>query len=466
MARDALPLLIVALSSTAFCLDNGVGRTPALGWSTWNYFETKINQTLVQEMADAMVSTGLRDAGYSYLNLDAGVWSPTRTNGTGELQPDPLKFPDGIKALADRLHAQGLKLGLYINLGPDTGTCGRIGSMGNYEKDAKTLAGWGMDYLKVDYCAYNPLKTGDKPWTPPIATQLSAWQDLRDALNKTGRPIWFNACPRSFEGSLVAPDPKAEDCKPVTPGCDTPGCPRQRCIVDGPPHEWNGETRSALANSILTERSNSHDGWGSAMSNLDALLELRPEPDVGGPGFFSDGDMLHSCNFGGGAVGHDPQGMKPGEYQAQFAVWAVMASPIIISADLRSLQRAHPDCLAMLKNKEVLAVHQDLAAQAPTIIFKNRTAIDAVTGAVVTAQGFSRMMHDGSVALALLNREDRGRIDLAVKWEDVGLPASTTCNVRDIINQQDLPKATGSYSSSVNAHTTNFVRIGSCVPTF
>ena len=94
-------------------------------------------------------------------------------------------------------------------------------------------------------------------------------------------------------------------------------------------------------------------------------LQLRPVPDASGPGFFSDGDMLQSCNFGKGRTGGDKGGMKQQEYQAQFAVWAVLASPMIISADLRSLAQAHPDCLAMLKSPEVLAVNQDPAAHAP-----------------------------------------------------------------------------------------------------
>merc|ERR1711865_1336533 len=92
--------LAVLAFAPALSLDNGVGRTPALGWSSWNYVQDNVNQTFIHGIADALVSTGLRDAGYEYVNLDAGVWLPSRTNSTGELQPDPDKFPDGSVALA------------------------------------------------------------------------------------------------------------------------------------------------------------------------------------------------------------------------------------------------------------------------------------------------------------------------------------------------------------------------------
>lgn len=225
-----------------------------------------------------MVSSGLRDAGYEYINLDAGAWSPNRTE-SGDMQPDPAKFPSGMKSLADKLHAQKLKLGVYINLGTDHATCGRLGAYGHYVQDAKTIvrscvyssaptictavapitmrtcgvqAAFGADFLKVDYCSYDPAhENANAPaggWVPTIPTQLKSWQHLRDALNATGRPIYTEFCPRSYSGSLIPPNKTTQDCNPG-----------QRCINDGPPHEWSGETRKRLANAILTEFGNSHD---------------------------------------------------------------------------------------------------------------------------------------------------------------------------------------------------------------
>ena len=109
-----------------------------MGWCSWNAYHRKFNETVFYETADAMKDNGMQAAGYEYINLDAGVWSPNRTE-SGEIQPDPAKFPSGMKSLADKLHAQKLKLGVYINLGTDHATCGRLGAYGHYERDAKTI---------------------------------------------------------------------------------------------------------------------------------------------------------------------------------------------------------------------------------------------------------------------------------------------------------------------------------------
>ena len=179
-------------------------------------------------------------------------------------------------------------------------------------------------------------------------------------------------------------------------------------------------------------------------------------------GFFSDGDMLHTCSFGAGKKGK--VGMKQHEYTAQFATWAVLASPIIISADLRSLQRTQPACLNdLLKNSEILAVHQDAAANAPRVIFtRNATMVRDEHGglaAAVAAQGFARKMADGSVALVLLNRKDSGSLTLSASWSELGLQPGAECSVRDLINKKQLPKAKGSFSSAVPSHSASFVRV-------
>ena len=232
------------------------------------------------------------------------------------------------------------------------------------------------------------------------------------------------------------------------------------------PHEWDGPTRQALANTILTEYHNSGDEWASAMSNLDAVLDLRPKPDVSGPGFFSDGDMLHTCSFGHGRKG--TKGMLINEYTAQFATYAVLASPIIISADLRAgsvlyTEQRGKDCVEqLLKNKDILAVHQDAAANAPTVVFThNATSAEEEGGGgvTVTAQGFARTMADKSIALALLNRQDKGSLTLTATWAELGLPAGKACSVRDLLGGTDLPKATGAFSTSVGSHSASAVRI-------
>ncbi|HEX3046011.1 MAG TPA: glycoside hydrolase family 27 protein [Bacillota bacterium] len=171
-------------------LDNGLARTPPMGWNSWNYFAGNINEKLVREIADAMVKSGMRDAGYEYINID-DYWQFSRDEN-GVIVPEASKFPNGMKALADYVHSKGLKLGLYSDRGLKT--CGgRPGSYGYEELDAKTYAAWGIDYLKYDNC--NPA---------PNSVQMKDYQRMRDALLKCGRPIVFSICAWSFYG--WAPD--------------------------------------------------------------------------------------------------------------------------------------------------------------------------------------------------------------------------------------------------------------------
>jgi hypothetical protein len=199
--------------------------------------------------------------GFEFVNMDAGVWAPERS-ATGEIVPDPSKFPSGMAALSAKIHGKGLKMGLYTDLSNRTVgmVCGTgPGSFGHYESDTKVFAAAGADFLKVD-CAYGsgctfahashcqsscstePLprasdcaydQTTTSKYHPSIPEQLGSWQQLRDALNATGRPIYSYFCPRSFGGSVVPPDKTRGDCGP----------PPKRCIDDGPPHQWDGPTR-------------------------------------------------------------------------------------------------------------------------------------------------------------------------------------------------------------------------------
>lgn len=157
--------------------------------------------------------------------------------------------------------------------------------------------------------------------------------------------------------------------------------------------------------------------------------------------------------------------MKQNEYQAQFALWALMASQIIISSDLRALPKAQPDCFKMLLNPEVLQVHQDPAAHTPKLVLsQNISSIVPHDGhnetrVTITAQAFSRKMHDGSIALGLLNRQDHGSQTINVSWSDLGLQGTELCNVRDVIGQKDLPDANGSFSANLGSHDASLVRL-------
>ena len=161
----------------AQALENGVARTPPMGWNSWNKFGCGISDALVRATADAMVSSGMQAAGYQYINID-DCWSLTARDASGNLQADPVKFPNGIKAVADYVHSKGLKFGIYGDRGSST-CAGYPGSYGHEVQDANTFAAWGVDYLKYDNCAI----VGD------MQTDLT---NMRNALSATGRPIVFS----------------------------------------------------------------------------------------------------------------------------------------------------------------------------------------------------------------------------------------------------------------------------------
>ncbi|PSR93252.1 Alpha-galactosidase [Actinidia chinensis var. chinensis] len=161
-------------------LNNGLASTPQMGWNSWNFFACDINEAVIKETADALVTTGLADLGYVFVNID-DCWSAQKRNSKGQLVPDPKTFPSGIKALADYVHEKGLKLGIYSDAGAFTCEV-RPGSIYHENDDAELFASWGVDYLKYDNC-YN---LGIKP--------KERYPPMRDALNATGRTIFYSLC--------------------------------------------------------------------------------------------------------------------------------------------------------------------------------------------------------------------------------------------------------------------------------
>lgn len=162
-------------------LANGLGLTPPMGWNSWNHFHCNIEEKLIRETADAMVSTGLAALGYQYINLD-DCWAELNRDSEGNLVPKSSTFTSGIKALADYVHSKGLKLGIYSDAGTQTCSKTMPGSLGHEEQDARTFASWGVDYLKYDNC-YN---TGTSP--------RERYPVMSSALLNSGRPIYFSLC--------------------------------------------------------------------------------------------------------------------------------------------------------------------------------------------------------------------------------------------------------------------------------
>lgn len=286
--RPSAPLPLPELTTIP---DNGLARTPPMGWNSWNHFADRVDDRIVREAADALVESGLAAAGYVYINID-DCWEGGR-DAEGNLVPNS-KFPD-MKALVDYVHRRGLKLGLYTSPGPIT--CGGYeGSHGYEERDARTFAEWGIDYLKYDWCSawriYKPEQT------------RAVFQKMGAALAHCGRPIVFS----------------------LSPGL--PGI-----------WEWARETGANLWRTTDDIK----DTWQS-MSDIG--FNQSHLARYAGPGHWNDPDMLEVGNGG----------MTNIEYRTHFSLWCLLAAPLIAGNDLRNMSA---ETLEILSNREAIAVDQD-----------------------------------------------------------------------------------------------------------
>lgn len=277
-----------AFPSGGLGLDNGLGLMPQMGWNSWNHFHCSVTEDVVKKTADDIVSLGLDKAGYKYVNVD-DCWAKSRGDG-GVVQPDPDAFPD-FQGMINYVQSKGLYFGLYSDAG--TKTCaGRPGSLGYEEIDAKTYAAWKVDYLKYDNCNNNNTK-------PEMRYPV-----MRDALNKTGRPIFFSMC------------------------------------------EWGQDDPATWApkvgNSWRTT-GDIGDSWGSMIGKADQNDKWA---SYAGPGGWNDPDMLEIGNGG----------MSTAEYETHMSLWSLMKAPLLIGCDLSKISN---DTLRILKNPEVIAVNQD-----------------------------------------------------------------------------------------------------------
>jgi alpha-galactosidase len=290
-------LLFVFSVGDVHALDNGLAKTPPMGWNSWNKFGCNVSEKLIKEMADAMVASGMRDAGYVYLVID-DCWQVDRDR-EGNILPDPQRFPSGMKALADYVHGKGLKFGIYSDAG--TLTCQkRPGSRGYEFQDARQYAAWGVDYLKYDWCSTS---TQNAP---------ASYSIMRDALLKAGRPIVFSIC----EWGTAKPWLWARDVGNLwrTTG-DIQDC-------------WDCKR-----------------DWGGM--GMVHILDLQDGLEsYAGPGHWNDPDMLEVGNGG----------MTVTEYRAHFSLWCLLAAPLMAGNDLRSMS---PEIKEILTNREVIAVDQD-----------------------------------------------------------------------------------------------------------
>ncbi|XP_041093807.1 alpha-N-acetylgalactosaminidase [Polyodon spathula] len=309
---DALSVLFVlAFSSATSALDNGLMRTPPMGWLAWERYRCNIDcktdpkncisERLFRDMADRLVEDGWRDLGYVYLNLD-DCWSSMLRDSEGRLQPDPERFPSGVPALAGYLHARGLRLGIYADLG--NFTCGGYPgtTLDKVETDARTFMEWGVDMLKLDGCYSNETE------------QAKGYPLMSRALNATGHPIGYSCSWPAYQGGL--------------------------------PPKINYTELGQICN-LWRNFDDIEDSWDSVLSILDWFTDNQDElQPAAGPGRWNDPDMLLVGDFG----------LSLDQSRSQMALWSVLAAPLFMSNDLRTLSS---EAREILQNKLVIAINQD-----------------------------------------------------------------------------------------------------------
>jgi alpha-galactosidase len=280
-----------------------IAQTPPMGWNSWNFFAERVTDKDIRGAADQLVATGMKDAGYIYVNID-DTWEAER-DASGVLHTN-AKFPD-MKALADYVHSKGLKIGIYS--GPGTKTCGGYaGSLGHEEQDAKMYAEWGIDYLKYDLCSFIP-DVMEKQAPNDKAAQMrlmhAAYDKMSKALIATGRPIVLSLCQYGWDA----------------------------------PWEW----APALGGNLWRTTGDITPEWDriAVIGFSQAGLEK-----YAGPGHWNDPDMLE--------VGNGKLTMA--ENRSHFTLWAMLASPLLAGNDLTTMK---PEVKEILTNRDVIAIDQD-----------------------------------------------------------------------------------------------------------
>jgi len=386
--------------------------TPPMGWSTWNHFHHDISDALVRAQADALVSSGMREAGYAYVNIDGG-WEGER-DSAGVLHPIS-SFPD-MKALGDYIHSKGLKFGLYTGPGPKT-CAGAEASYGHEEQDAKMFASWGVDYLKYDLCSFREIMVqqsgANAKGTAQAGTELgfseimeqepdevvkksdaimrAAYKKMHEALLRTGRPIVFSMCQYGYAKVW----------------------------------EWGPQ----VGGNLWRTSGDISDNYARVMAIGLGEAGLAP---YAGPGHWNDPDILE--------VGNGK--MTPDESRSNFSLWAILAAPLLAGNDLAHMT---PETKSILTNKEVIAVNQDTLGKEGDRAYE-----------VGPLEVWSRPLAGGDVAVALFNGI-RSPTEMTLKLSAIGWHGSAVA--RDLWAHKDVGAINGEYTVMVPAHGVVMLRL-------
>jgi alpha-galactosidase len=366
--------------------DTLLAQTPPMGWNSWNFFEEKVSESILKEMADAMVSNGMTAKGYTYIIID-DYWVGGRDN-QNRLFPDPVRFPNGIKSLADYIHSKGMKLGIYSDAAEYT--CGGVTASFNFEElDAKTFADWGIDYLKYDYC--------NAP--EDVTTAFARYKKMGDALKKTGRPIVYAIC------------------------------------------EW-GQRKpwlwaKAAGGHLWRTTWDLRDVWQSNHNNLTGIMEIFDQQEnlarYAGPGGWNDPDLLMLGLYGKGkssSVNGRFKGCTFNEYRTHFALWCMLAAPLILNSDIRNIDKGTFD---LFTNNYLLNIDQDKLGKQANTIYKKEDV-----------QVLKKELSGGDIAICIFNRSDKPvTISFDVKKDlDLWAPFKMVQNIFEARAEKNVAKIT------------------------
>jgi alpha-galactosidase len=377
-----------------------LASTPPMGWNSWNTFGNNITETVVRETADALISSGLKDYGYEYIVID-DCWSVKEgRDGNSDLVPDPVKFPNGIKALADYVHNKGFKLGIYSDAAEKT-CAGYPGSLGFEDQDAHLCALWGIDFLKYDYC-HAPL------FDQAIA--IERYTRMGEALRKTGREFLYSLCEWGNQA----------------------------------PHLWGRK----VGGQMWRVSGDVYDSWVNIWMNgwyaigIDVSIDIANDlHEYGGPGGWNDLDMLVVGLKGKGQIAG--MGMSFLEYQTHMSLWCMACSPLMIGCDVRKLDS---ETASLLMNREVLDVNQD-----PLGFPAKRVK------QIGTSEIWTKRLTDSSVAVSIINRGSRPQ-DVSVEARDIGM-FDTPKLARNLWTQQDMADFRVELTQRVQPHETILLKV-------
>lgn len=380
---------------------------PPMGWNSWNWFGKKeINEQVVKEVIDAIVNEGLRDAGYNYIVVDGG-WRDVKLDEEGKLVANPVKFPNGIKPLADYAHSRGLKFGLHVV--PGTHDCGGdpVGGFRREEIHVRQFVEWGLDFIKVDLCrqkedSCSSCEKTSGGWSEPLIKKTyEKWSRL---LKNCGRDITFSISAYQFR-----------DWNPEV-------CNMSRTTYDI-------QCRINKEGAVFDKPDRSNKNYLSVMA---AAVNNDKSAKYAGNGYWNDPDMMVTGN----------QGLSAAEQQSHFALWCIMSSPLFLGNDPRNMDQREKD---IITNREVIAINQDGTEQGRLLEDDNNKQI------------WMKNLKNGKRAFLLINTDNKEEKEITLNLNRGD--KRSRMSVRDVLSKEELGDYKKSITRSVEPHSCSLLLV-------